>query len=1554
MSLYNHTISPNESSYKDNYLENLSSQQSGRFNNGYEIRIGTLRIDKDINDPTVFVAKYFPVRVSDRLMKLSVSSDGGRVKVSDLDKALKTKNTYTIMLASHYTIVKTLGIWEQIPQSIRTRLIGRGEPAIQPIVKSREDIRALKTVHERKLARREGFPTRMYTGRKTLAPLVTYFRPTLFGSYKEDRGDPRESWFNLLKYLSNDYRYKLSGDYDVIRFPRKDSPPKFDDVSPESRDTALYRTITPVSLYRIFDFIMTALYDSRFVYDENEVSRADGELFGGYTAGWEIIPLSKTRPVEEVSGRGSHRESRFGAAFPRFDVYTDSLLAYSKITGNIAPTSYYTKIRKLHAQLQIFTESKISVDDKDGQLQFCFSHSVYTSLDVKYGESVTKIVTMEKLMYLTSLHATNHGGLNKIDDLGKIIADIGFGLEINVRYHQPGKNDGDRTKSRLITLRSDQWVPGSPSADIYLSVTSCHYIADFDITDLQIYRSALRRLDVKREITSDEVDMSPSVTEGRVAKERPIYTTVEYIKVLEDPDYHHLTREETPLESMCRLTYKAPVGYLGDEIMGYALHRLQTPYDKIDPDDKSKWTGLRYLEQEMVDRRFHQKVLDPNSERTEDSAKVTSEDVIKAKLVISKPEIIARKIWAAKLSDEGLDEHDMPFDQNDYQVEVAEIIDKYQALIKKHGKMELTSLKKWGDNTPIKLVIDCETWTYDENGKIVLPNRTAGEQVGFCICVRSFEDNKVMGRFSGFDCDKQVFEYIDKRYGIHKDENGEYPDRLFTPKQLEKKAYLIANKKWKPANPRKILVFCHNSKFDSGVLLPGAKEAGWVFEDRCLNAGKPVSLKLSKKQDCSRILELDIRDSWRVMGVGAVSKIPETLFKSKGDEKLYEKFSCKEVWNHDIPCEETIDHNTGCLRNDIPIETIKRIVDAYNARDENQADQFDTKTFMEKLEPYTDNGVVRAADYCLYYCERDCDLVCEGLKKQDELLTTINEEIHARLGTKVRKLKMLPSEGYSASGIADRLYAHHGVFRDVYTAAGPLQSFLSAFVSGGRVSLNIQSGQVKKLIDGRLEHYGCADVNSMYPTAQRDLPVGYPRGRLLRPDEGTYQEGTCMSEVVRESGEKHWQAWFAVCRVKRNRVDDFLAKLRPNLSFGLYPNRLSDGSQLAHESEVISWINDVTKLERLYMSSIRFEEFCRVGGVDSDMFELVGDRQFLYYDNFYKLKNPRVAVRKEGWSDSKYQWVCGFFAAKNKARQDELDRERESYVPPLRAVTETLYQVRMTARAEGSKGKDKLAKLYMCGSYGRLLMSIDGTSNTLVHGRVGAWLKLSSAPSKYTSMVCITFESDPESRTYSLETHKRWTDTAPNRVACGALVLDQARSMFGNLLHCAAVTNNRLEYMDTDSATLSIRAQNEINAKHQELYGKPLIGEGLGYFSTDLELTYKDDNGKEVTAKDGVVAIELCILGRKSYCYRLLDTKSGRTGYKTALKGVGTKAINLECHRKGIDRFELFKQLYYGDKLIFDNAAGGGVRFVSKGSGNNPNIGVYKYLSSMTRAAIFN
>lgn len=1533
MSLISHSILPDETKYKRDYISNLDAQKRNDIGlyNPYRIHIYG-------NGENEIKAEYFPVKVSNRIQKLSVSINGDRVKIGNLSSALATPNKYSLLLVSKYTIDKTEKIWEKIPSSIRTRLLGKKgmKPILEPTLTYSQYMALSGSTKQRsrELVRRDkmeggNFPQSEISNRKTLIPLVTYFRTSMFMELTETTQDPRDGWLTLLRHLANNYRFKSTGIFDVLRLPLRDSPQTYEESKGRNSltDTAKYYTMTKETFPDLVKIIMEGLYNGWWAYWDNDTSHTD---FGGFSGRWEILPITRLQEDGHHAvndNRKNPRGSRAGAAFPRFEIFTN------KIRG----TPYYDIIKKIHNDLQIYSEYKISVDDSDGMLQYCFAWSVYTSLKQRYGK-LPDGITLERLMFCTSVHASKYGGLSKIDNLRPVIECIDEPLEVQVRYHQPGRTEGDRTKSRKLELRSAGWVKGCPTAFVYLSVEANHYIASYMINELKIYPSGLMRLkDGVVDFTGEKGEM-------------PILSTIEYVKLLMSEEFAHLTREESVTESMCKLSYKAPYGYLHSEVDGDVLVRLQEPYVKVP--FRSKRSGGVFEKQEMVDRIFVPKVFIPSDKpKAQPPKNLTGPQREELSLIIRGPRSnIAKRLWAKKVEDMGVDPEEYPFDEREFYDEVDNEVKRMKKLIKDSYKSQERSEIKEANapeqdedtETPVRLVLDTETWGY-VGQSIIIPNHRPGQATAYAVCVRDFSDTEVQGKFTGFDCTVQALNYIEDRYGVKFDSvTGQYPDSCYSKKQLAAKDFLTSKNSWVPRKLKRVVIFMHNSKFDCGVMLPAAKFCGFTIDDRCINNGKPVSYKLSKAQGPNLFLEIEIRDSYRIMNC-SVANIPKTFFMSKGDEDLLKKYSEKDLFCHECACEETIDPATGCLRNDITTADIAKYVNRRNALPENKADQFNLYEFLVRLHPYTsDEGVVRLGDYSLKYCSRDCDLVAEGLHKMDQLLIEINHIIHNELGTEYRELEMLPSQAYSCSGLSDRLYQHHGCFKDVYCQRGPLQDFIRAFTAGGRVMLGIKPGETKErksCVDGKSNLIGCQDMNSMYPSSQRALPHGYPRGRMERPED--LSEGTCMTKVVARSVAEKWQGYLAVMRVKPDRVSEF--KVRDNLSFGIYPHRKADGTQLGHEDAVLDWRNDVHNIPRLYMSNIRFDDFCITAGVSPDMFELVGDRQILYWPDFYRFV-PREFYPRDDWSEGKNAWLERVIAKENAAKPDELERERAEYVPAIRVVTDTLYSQRMTARACGASGMDELIKLMMNSSYGRLMMTLNGSSNTLVHGKSAAWTKVASAPSKYTEFEYLTHEDDPEQRTVSLVTQSRWTECKPNRIAAGCLVLDQARALFNPLVMCAAMCGKSLLYTDTDSCMLHIADQDEINAKHIELYGKSLIGDGLGLFSTDLKM-----DGK----KSGVVCIDAVFLGKKSYCMKLFNTHSGKTDFKVSMKGASDSAIKLECVRRNQDKLQLFKSLYDGKEVIFDNGANGKCRFVSEGGLSNPKFEIYRYLGSMERTFKF-
>ena len=152
-----------------------------------------------------------------------------------------------------------------------------------------------------------------------------------------------------------------------------------------------------------------------------------------------------------------------------------------------------------------------------------------------------------------------------------------------------------------------------------------------------------------------------------------------------------------------------------------------------------------------------------------------------------------------------------------------------------------------------------------------------------------------------------------------------------------------------------------------------------------------------------------------------------------------------------------------------------------------------------------------------------------------------------------------------------------------------------------------------------------------------------------------------------------------------------------------------------------------------------------------------------------------------------------------------------------------------------------------------------------------------------------------------------------NSCHLGAQVLSMSKRIMNEPM---CIVEDHIYYQDTDSMHISNIGRIVLEKMFKEKYGRDLIGDGLGQFSSDFEI--KDDElDKSVPIKSTL----LIVCGKKSYIDRLeYMTLSGekKIDYHFRLKGIPSQCVREKCAKDNISLEELYMILYNGQEVPFD------------------------------------
>jgi len=156
-----------------------------------------------------------------------------------------------------------------------------------------------------------------------------------------------------------------------------------------------------------------------------------------------------------------------------------------------------------------------------------------------------------------------------------------------------------------------------------------------------------------------------------------------------------------------------------------------------------------------------------------------------------------------------------------------------------------------------------------------------------------------------------------------------------------------------------------------------------------------------------------------------------------------------------------------------------------------------------------------------------------------------------------------------------------------------------------------------------------------------------------------------------------------------------------------------------------------------------------------------------------------------------------------------------------------------------------------------------------------------------------------------------------NRCHIGVGILSMSKRIMNEVICLAEDNELDIYYQDTDSIHIEDKDIKVLSKLYQNKYNRELIGNNLGQFHSDFEL---DGAVKDIIATNSI------ILGKKSYIDKLTGKDNNNNiinGYHYRMKGIPSNVIEYYCSQNNIDVYDLYKQMYNGDKIQFDLTCGG-------------------------------
>jgi hypothetical protein len=237
-------------------------------------------------------------------------------------------------------------------------------------------------------------------------------------------------------------------------------------------------------------------------------------------------------------------------------------------------------------------------------------------------------------------------------------------------------------------------------------------------------------------------------------------------------------------------------------------------------------------------------------------------------------------------------------------------------------------------------------------------------------------------------------------------------------------------------------------------------------------------------------------------------------------------------------------------------------------------------------------------------------------------------------------------------------------------------------------------------------------------------------------------------------------------------------------------------------------------------------------------------------------------------------------------------------------------------RLEMKKVKNPLEQIYkliMNSSYGKTLQkAIDENLVFKTSNEIDKYVdKNYNYISKYEKI-----NDDGEIDRYAITTLKGIEDHY-NNCACGVEVLAMSKRIMNEVMCLAEDMNIELFYQDTDSMHLYEKDIEPLAEKYEKVYGRVLIGKGMGQFHSDFD--------SDIIKKD-IHATESIFLGKKCY----IDKLEGKDEYGNdvvdfhiRMKGIPNKSILYKSINENKELMEIYNNLHNGYKEKFDLACGG-------------------------------
>ena len=248
----------------------------------------------------------------------------------------------------------------------------------------------------------------------------------------------------------------------------------------------------------------------------------------------------------------------------------------------------------------------------------------------------------------------------------------------------------------------------------------------------------------------------------------------------------------------------------------------------------------------------------------------------------------------------------------------------------------------------------------------------------------------------------------------------------------------------------------------------------------------------------------------------------------------------------------------------------------------------------------------------------------------------------------------------------------------------------------------------------------------------------------------------------------------------------------------------------------------------------------------------------------------------------------------------------------LKDSISNIFNERLKAKAEGNKIQE-VYKLIMNSSYGKTILKAHDEDITFKNqNNIEAFVDKNYNMIKYYEAI----ESCEDYQKYKVKMEKGIMEHS-NNVICGVEVLEMSKRIMNEVMYLAEDMGIDIYYQDTDSMHLDEENIDKLANTYKLVYGRDLIGKGMGQFHSDFE--------SDIIKKD-ICAIESIFLGKKCYIDKLQGyDKDGNlvNDYHIRMKGVPNKSILYKSNFENRDVMDIYKNMFKGNPEEFDLNCGG-------------------------------